>query len=127
MKKFIVNNQEVEYLRIKEENDAIIVEYDEKFNLITAHMGVIMEKLRDNGLYGVLVFKDLKHHIISIWLDDINQVAGVLHSLHIPPLTYEVLYDDLILVVDTPLLEQSISQSEFIQNATKTDNSLVGV
>ena len=73
MKRYIVNDKEVEYLHIEEKHDGTtIVHYEEKFNIVTAHMGVIMEKLRDNNLNGVLVFKDIKHDIISILLKEIK-------------------------------------------------------
>lgn len=82
---YIVNGKKVEYLHITEEkNGDIIVNYDEKFNLVKAHMGVIMKKLHDNGINHVHVSKDLKHRIISIWLDDLLQLHSVLHVLDIP-------------------------------------------
>ncbi len=109
MKRYIVNDREVEYLHIEEKPDGTIkVHYAEKFNLVTAHMGVIMDKLRDNGLNSVHVFKDLKYDIIQIWLKDINQIHGVLGALNVPHACYEVLYDDAIIVIDVPLYEQAL-------------------
>ena len=109
MTKYIVNNKEVEYLHIEERHDGTtVVTFEEKFNIVTAHMGFIMRKLRDNNLDGVLVFKDLQHDIISILLDDINQVHGVLHALCVPHACYEVLYNDLTIVIDVPRLMHAV-------------------
>lgn len=106
---YIVNGKEVEYLHIREElNGDIIVEYDEVFNLVKAHMGVIMERLYDNDFSDVHVFKNLKYKIITIQLHDIAQLHGVLYALNIPPATYEILYDDNSIVIDTPEYERAI-------------------
>lgn len=106
---FVVNGEEVEYLHIHEDpNGDIIVDYDEKFNLVKAHVGVVMEKLRDNGINNVHISKNLKYRIISIWLDDLSQLHSVLHVLDIPPLCYELMVDDNILVIDTPDYEKAI-------------------
>lgn len=106
---FVVNGEEVEYLHIHEDpNGDIIVDYDEKFNLVKAHVGVVMEKLRDNGINHVHISKNLKYRIISIWLDDLSQLHSVLHVLDIPPLCYELMVDDNILVIDTPDYEKAI-------------------
>lgn len=104
-----VNGKEVEYLNIiKEPNGDIIVEYDEKFNLVNAHMGVIMQKLRDNGLK-CHVFKELKYNIILIWLNHIEDIHGILHSLNIPHGCYDVNYNDMIVTIDVPIYEQLLS------------------
>lgn len=106
---FVVNGEEVEYLHIHEDpNGDIIVDYDEKFNLVKAHVGVVMEKLRDNGINHVHISKNLKYRIISIWLDDLSQLHSVLHVLDIPLLCYELMVDDNILVIDTPDYEKAI-------------------
>lgn len=106
---YIVNGKEVEDLNIVEEkNGDIIVNYNEKFNLVKAHMGVIMEKLHDNWINHVHVSKDLKHKIICIWLNDLSQLHSVLHALDIPPLCYEIMEEDNILVIDTPEYERAI-------------------
>lgn len=106
---YIVNGKKVEYLYIhNDSNGDVIVDYDEKFNLVKAHVGVIMKKLHDNGINHVHVFKDLKHRIISIWLDDLSQLHSVLHVLDIPPLCYEIMDEDNILVIDTPEYEKAI-------------------
>lgn len=102
---YIINGEEVEYLHIKNSFDGdIIVTYSEKFNLVTAHMSEIMKKLRQNNLNHSLVFKDLKHHIISITYKDLNDINGILHIFNIPYGAYEVLEEDRIIVVDTDKL-----------------------
>lgn len=106
---FVVNGEEVEYLHIHEDpNGDIIVDYNEKFNLVKAHVGAIMERLRNNGIDHVHVSKNLKYRIISIWLDDLSQLHSVLHVLDIPSLCYELMVDDNILVIDTPDYEKAI-------------------
>ena len=67
-----------------------------------------MQKLRDNSLEGIHVFKDLKYGIIQIWLKDINQAAGALHALNVPHACYEIIYDDAIIVIDTPIYEKAL-------------------
>ena len=111
MRKYIVNNKEVEYLHIEEKPDGTtIVSYEEKFNIVNAHMSVIMEKLREEGLGEVHVFKDLQHGIISILLDDINHAHGAIHCLSIPHLSYDLLVEDKTIIVDVPLLEKALEQ-----------------
>ena len=105
----MVNGKRVEYLDIYEDsNGDTIVNYDEKFNLVKAHMGEIMKKLRDNWINHVHVSKNLKHRIICIWLDGLSQLHSVLHVLDIPPLCYEIMEEDNILVIDTPEYERAI-------------------
>ena len=106
---YIVNGVEVEYLHIENNtNGDTVVSYSKQFNIVNAHMGEIMKKLRDNGIYHVHVFKDLKHRIISIWLDNLSQLHSVLHVLDIPPLCYEIMEEDNIIVIDTPEYEKAI-------------------
>lgn len=117
MRKYIVNNKEVEYLHIEENHDGTIeVHFEEKFNIVTAHMSVIMARLRENNLK-CQVFKDLKHNIISLWLQSITDVNGVLHVLSVPHACYEVLYEDAIVVIDVPKL-QEIMEMELSTNST---------
>ena len=107
MRKYIVNNKEVEYLHIEEKDGATVVTFEEKFNIVNAHMSVIMERLRENEL-NCLVFKDIKHKIISILVkdDDMSKVHFILHVLNIPVGSYDVMYDDCTIVVDIPKLEE---------------------
>lgn len=116
-----INGKEVEYLNIKKEPDGdIIVEYGEKFNLVKAHTGVTIQKLRDEGLKNIHVIKYLKYKIIILLLNDSSELHDVLHTLHIPPSTYE-LSEDLILVIDTPIYERAIG----VENpVTLTDKCL---
>ena len=113
MRKYIVNNTEVEYLRIEEKRDGTIeVHFEEKFNLVNAHMSVIMSRLRENNLFGCHVFKDLQHNIITIMLHDIDQLYGVLHTLNVNPGCYEVYYEDALVIVDVPVLQRCLSVEE---------------
>ena len=103
-KRFIVNGEEVEYFHVQENPDGTtIINFSKEFDVATAHMSVIMKRLRDNNLE-CLVFKDLQHNLVMIWLNDINDLHGVLHVLDIPVGTYSVDYDSLIVSVDVPLL-----------------------
>lgn len=98
---YIINGKEVEYLHIQNSLDgSITVTYSEKFNLVEAHMSEIMKRLRQNNLNHSLVFKDLKHRIISITYRETNDINGILHIFNIPYGAYEVLEDDKIIVVD---------------------------
>lgn len=102
---YIINGEEVEYLHIENTHDGnIIVTYAEKFNLVTAHMGEIMKKLRTNGLTNSLVFKFLKYDIIMITFKNTDEITRIIHLFNIPYGAYEVMEDDNMIVVDTPLL-----------------------
>lgn len=111
MRKYIVNNTEVEYLHIEEMPDGTtVVTFEEKFNLINAHMGEIMKRLRDNGLDGIHVIKYLhKYNVIIIDLVNIDQLTGALHSLDIPYGCYEVDYNDCLITIDIPDYEKLVS------------------
>ncbi|MBR0059354.1 MAG: hypothetical protein IJP99_08505 [Methanobrevibacter sp.] len=111
MRKYIVNNQEVEYLHIDEKPDGTIeIHFEEKFNLINAHMGEIMTRLRDNGLEGVQITKYVhKYKLVVILMRSIDQLTGVLHSLDIPFGCYEVNYEDAIISIDIPDYEKLVS------------------
>ena len=65
-----------------------------------------MSRLRENNLNGCHIFKDFYHNIISIIISDWNDVNGVIHTLKIPMGVYELYEEDLLIVVDVPLLEQ---------------------
>ena len=102
---YIINGEVVEYLHIENTFDGdTIVTYSEKFDIITAHMGEIMKKLRDNGLHNTLVFKDLKHDIITITYGHRDEITSILHLFNIPYGSYEVLEEDKFIVLDIPLL-----------------------
>jgi len=102
---YIINGEEVECLHIeKSSNGDITVTYVKKFNLVDAHMGEIMKKLRENGLVNSLVFKFLKYDIIMITFKNIEEVTPIIHLFNIPHGAYEVMEDDNMIVVDTPLL-----------------------
>lgn len=106
-----MNNQEVEYLHIDEKPDGTIeIHFEEKFNLINAHMGEIMTRLRDNGLEGVQITKYVhKYKLVVILMRSIDQLTGVLHSLDIPFGCYEVNYEDAIISIDIPDYEKLVS------------------
>ena len=100
---YIVNGKKVEYLYIRRIGEDIVVEFSEKFNIVSAHMSVIMGRVRDAG-FECQVFKDLGHGIISIWLNDVDDVHGVLCALGVPAGVYEVVEGGRIVVVDVHLL-----------------------
>ena len=122
MRKYIVNDKEVEYLHIEEKPDGTtVVTFEEKFNLIHAHMGEIMKRLRENGLDGVHVIKYLhKYNVIIIDLMTIDQLTGALHSLDVPFGVYEVNYEDAVVTVDIPKYEEWISERGVVINDSKT-------
>ena len=111
MRKYTVNGETVEYFHIEEKPDGTTeITFSKKFNIIDAHMGEIMKRVRENGLE-CQVFKDFKHDIIQIWLYDIDDLHGILYSLSIPAGTYEVFYEDKIVVIDIPLLKNALTQN----------------
>ena len=117
MRKYIVNNKEVEYLHIEETHDGTtIVTFEEKFNLINAHMGVIMERLRDNNLSCHHVFKDFKHGIIVIYLKNINDLNGVLHALCVPHGCYEVDFETRFVTIDIPVMERMLKIENHVED-----------
>ena len=118
MRKFIVNNTEVEYLHVEEKPDGtMVVHFEEKFNLVNAHMSVIMQRLRDNGIDIVHITKYLhKRKIICILMKNIDQLPGVLHALDIPYGCYEVNYQDAVITLDIPEYEKLISAVNIASN-----------
>ena len=102
---YIINGGIVEYLHIENtHNGDVNVTYAKKFNLVDAHMGEIMKKLRDNGLENTLVFKFLKYEIIMITFKNTDEITPIIHLFNIPYGAYEVMEEDHMIVVDTPLL-----------------------
>ena len=109
LKKITVNGEEVEYFHIEEKLDGTTeITFSKQFNIIDAHMGDIMKRVRDNGLE-CQVFKDFKHDIIMIWLYRLDDLHGVLYSLNIPAGCYEV--DDDMIVIDIPVLRRHLHQN----------------
>ena len=103
---YIINGEEVEYLHIKNQlNGDIIVTYSEKFNIVVAHMSEIMKRLRQHKLNNTLVFRDLKHNIISITYENTNEINGILHIFNIPYGAYQVMENDKIIVIDVDKLK----------------------
>ena len=112
MRKYTVNGEEVEYFHIAEKPDGTTeIIFTKKFNIIDAHMGDIMKRVRDAGLE-CQVFKDFHHDIIMILLYRIEDLHGIIHSLSIPAGCYDVYHEDKLIVVDIPLLRQAINQAE---------------
>lgn len=102
---YIINGEEVEYLHIENSlNGDVNITFTKKFNIVDAHMGEIMKKLRENGLVNSLVFKFLKYDIIMITFKNIEEVTPIIHLFNIPYGAYEVMEEDCMIVVDTPLL-----------------------
>lgn len=121
MTKYIVNNQEVEYLHIEEKYDGTIeVHYEEKFNLLHAHHSEIMKRLKENNINGCHVFnREIKYKLVIIKLKTIEQLTGALHALDIPFGCYEVNYETAEIVIDTPdyrRLVESIGMVKYEDN-----------
>ncbi len=86
MTKFKVNGKEMDYVHIQKNMDGSIeVTYSEKFDIVTAHMSDIMQKIRNNGLTAQ-VFRATakKYGYITIVLNRPEDLTGVLFSLDIP-------------------------------------------
>ena len=122
MTKYIVNNQEVEYLHITEKHDGTIeVHYEEKFNILHAHHSEIMKRLREDGIHGCHVFNyEIKYKIIIIMMKRIDQLTGILHALDIPYGCYEVNYEDAEIIIDTPDYDRLVTGV----NTVKTDDDV---
>ena len=118
MRKYIVNDQEVEYLYVKEREDgALVVHFEEKFNLLNAHHSEIMRRLRDNQIEGCHVFKfEIKYKIIVIKLKTIEQLTGALHSLDVPFGCYEVEYANAEIIIDTPKYDELVGSVGIVSN-----------
>lgn len=80
------------------------VTFSEKFNIVDAHMGEIMHKLRSNGLNNSLVFKNLKYKIITITYGNRNEITRILHLFDIPYGSYEVIEQDNSIILDIDFL-----------------------
>lgn len=118
IKKYIVNDQEVEYIHIEEKHDGSIeIHYEEKFNLLTAHHSEIMRRLRDNDIHGCHVINhEIHYKIIIIYLKSIDQLTGALHALDIPYGCYEVNYEDALVTIDTPDYTRLVSAANPVKN-----------
>ena len=117
--KIIINGEEVEYFNIQQKMDGTMeITYSKTFNIVNAHISNIHKRLRENNLH-CQVFKDFKHGIISIWLNNINDLHGVLYTLKIPAGTYDVLYEDKIIVIDIPKLENNARITGTMKNGVE--------
>ena len=96
---YIINGEEVEYLYIKETDGNTIVNYTEKFDIVTAHMSEIMKRLRKNGLHNSLVFKRLEHNFIVITYKNESEITRILHLFNIKYGSYEVMEEDKSIIV----------------------------
>ena len=128
MRKYIVNDQEVEYLHIEERHDGTIeVHFEEKFNLLHAHHSEIMRRLRDNGINGCHVFNfEIKYRIIIIKLKTIDQLTGALHSLDVPFGCYEVDYENAEIIIDTPDYERLIGGVNVVSDGSSNEGEIHG-
>ena len=86
MTKFKVNGKEMDYVHIQKNMDGSIeVTYSEKFDIVTAHMSDIMQKIRNNGLTAQVFRANAKKYgYITIVLNRPEDLTGVLFSLDIP-------------------------------------------
>ena len=86
MTKFKVNGKEMDYVHIQKNIDGSIeVTYSEKFDIVTAHMSDIMQKIRNNGLTAQVFRANAKKYgYITIVLNRPEDLTGVLFSLDIP-------------------------------------------
>ena len=126
MRKYIVNNQEVEHLHIEEKDDGSIeIHYEEKFNLLTAHHSKIMRRLRDNNIDGChVVNHEIRYKVILIHLKSIDQLTGALHALDIPYGCYEVSYEEALVTIDTPVYKRLIGAVNSVGNEKQTGKAL---
>ena len=106
-----MNDREVRNLDIHKRKDgAIVVTFEERFNLLNAHHSEIMKRLRDNNLNGCHVFnREIKYKLFIIKMKSIDQLTGILHTLEIPYGCYTVDYTNAEIVIDTPDYEQLIN------------------
>ena len=119
MRKITVNGEEVEYFHIIEHHDGTTeVTFSKKFNVVDAHMSEIMRRVRENNLE-CQVFKDIQKDIVIIMLYDINDLHGILHSLSVPPGTYEVMYEDCLIVIDIPKIREALQEKNTVVDGVK--------
>ena len=85
----IVNGKEVEYLYVNLTPNGYVIEYSEHFDIATAHMSVIQQRLREHG-FQCQVFKDIAHRIIIIFYEEKKNIIPILYVLNIDDRNYEV-------------------------------------
>ena len=104
MRKYIVNDREVGYLDVTEREDgALVVYFEEKFNLLTAKHSDIMERLRGEEIWDCHIFNyEIQYKILIINMGSIEQLTSILHTLEIPYGCYEVDYENAEIIIDTP-------------------------
>ena len=111
-KKIIINGETVEYLNIEEKPDGTtVITYSKSFNLLTASMREIYQRLSENGMHAQ-VFKELRHNFISIIFFNDDDVNGLLHIFNIPAGSYDLNMEDQMIVVNTKFLVDSVNEQE---------------
>jgi len=95
----IVNGREVEYLFVNLTPTGYVIEYSERFDIVTAHMSVIQQRLRENG-FQCQVFKDLEHKIIVITYKEKKNIIPILYTLNIDDRNYEVNEEFKEIIID---------------------------
>lgn len=91
-----VNGKPVEYIYVQKTRNGYEIIYSDKFNIVTAHMSCITEKLREYNIHAQ-VFKRIDKGIILIQLYDMEDLSIILNILRIPTGAWE-LVDDIIVV-----------------------------
>jgi len=109
---YIVNGKKVEHLHIEKDNGDIIVNFDEKFNILTAHISDILQRTRDNNLSVFHVSNYIrKYKLVLICFTDIGDVHGILYALDIPHDCYDVVENDGLfhmIVIDTDIYSEKM-------------------
>jgi len=95
----IVNGKEVEYLYVHKTPDGYVIEYSEKFDIVTAHMSEIQRRLREHNFH-CQVFKDIPHRIITILYDEEKNIIPILYVLNTHERNYEVNEEDKEIIID---------------------------
>jgi len=95
----IVNGEPVNYLYIKKTHDGYIIEYAKEFNIETAHMSIIQQKLRENN-FKCQVFKDIPHRIIVITYEDPKNIIPILYVLNAQDKPCEINTEDKEIIID---------------------------
>ena len=118
MRKYIVNDREVGYLDVTEREDgALVVYFEEKFNLLTAKHSDIMERLRSEEIWGCQIINyEIQYKILIIKMGSIEQLTSILHTLEIPYGCYEVDYENAEIIIDTPDYHRLIEDIAVVGN-----------
>lgn len=95
---YTVNGEEVDYIQIDNTDNTLTINYQEKFDIVTADISHIEKKLHDKEIQAT-VCKDLYNMYIGIFLEELEDYIGIVHILELPFNSYEIDRENNFMIV----------------------------